>query len=77
MSGHDIWMAPAAGAAVGQVAVLATSVCLHRGLAHQALAIHPVAALVFRAVLWITTGHDRALVHVVAGDRRRAARPPR
>jgi stearoyl-CoA desaturase (delta-9 desaturase) len=51
-------MALGLGVAVSQVAVIATSVYLHRGLAHRALALHPVAALVFRAVLWITTGQS-------------------
>jgi stearoyl-CoA desaturase (delta-9 desaturase) len=52
-------MALGIGVALSQVAVIATSVYLHRGLAHHALTIHPAAALVFRAVLWITTGQSR------------------
>lgn len=39
-----------------QVAVVATSIYLHRTLAHRALRMHPAAALVFRVVLWLTTG---------------------
>jgi stearoyl-CoA desaturase (delta-9 desaturase) len=41
---------------VTQVAIAATTVYLHRALAHRALSIHPVAALPFRTVIWITTG---------------------
>ena len=42
-----------------QVAVIATSIYLHRGLAHRALVIHPAADVLFRAVLWLTTGQRR------------------
>lgn len=45
--------------ALTESAVLATSIYLHRGLAHRSLTIHPVADLVFRAILWITTGQSR------------------
>jgi len=48
-----------AGVAVSQVAVIATSVYLHRGLAHRALVLHPAAEMAFRALLWITTGQSR------------------
>jgi stearoyl-CoA desaturase (Delta-9 desaturase) len=44
---------------VTQVAVVATSVYLHRGLAHRALALHPFADWLFRLVLWISTGQNR------------------
>ena len=42
-----------------QVAVVATSIYLHRGLAHRALTIHPAADILFRAILWLTTGQRR------------------
>jgi stearoyl-CoA desaturase (delta-9 desaturase) len=42
-----------------QVAVIATSIYLHRGLAHRALVIHPAADVLFRALLWFTTGQSR------------------
>jgi stearoyl-CoA desaturase (Delta-9 desaturase) len=42
-----------------QAAVVATSVYLHRTLAHRALTVHPVADLLFRIVLWLTTGQRR------------------
>jgi stearoyl-CoA desaturase (delta-9 desaturase) len=44
---------------ITQAAVIATSVYLHRGLAHRALTLHPLADWVFRCVLWITTGQSR------------------
>jgi len=45
--------------AVTQAAVIATSVYLHRGLAHRALKLHPLADWVFRCILWISTGQNR------------------
>lgn len=50
---------PLAAVVLTQTAVLATSVYLHRALAHRSLAVHPVADLLFRIVLWLTTGQDR------------------
>ena len=44
---------------VTQAAVIATSVYLHRGLAHRALTLHPLADWVFRFILWFTTGQNR------------------
>jgi stearoyl-CoA desaturase (Delta-9 desaturase) len=44
---------------VTQAAVIATSVYLHRGLAHRALRLHPLADWGFRLVLWFTTGQNR------------------
>src|SRR3989475_2257595 len=52
-------MVPLVGIALTQIAVVATSVYLHRTLAHRALAVHPVDDLVFRIVLWLTTGQRR------------------
>src|SRR5947209_3975040 len=54
-----IWIAPAAMIVLTQSAVLATSVYLHRALTHRALVLHPVVAVVFRTVLWLTTGQRR------------------
>ena len=54
-----LWTAPLVALALTQIAALATSVYLHRTLAHRALAVHPVVDAVFRAVLWLTTGQDR------------------
>ena len=44
---------------VTQAAVVATSIYLHRGLAHRVLTLHPVADWLFRFVLWVTTGQKR------------------
>lgn len=41
---------------VTQVSVFATTIYLHRVLAHRALVLRPGVALLFRAVLWVTTG---------------------
>ncbi len=41
---------------VTQAAVIATSVYLHRGLAHRSLVLHPAVDWVFRFILWISTG---------------------
>jgi stearoyl-CoA desaturase (delta-9 desaturase) len=42
-----------------QAAVIATSIYLHRSLAHRSLTVHPVADLFFRVLLWLTTGQRR------------------
>jgi len=42
--------------AVTQLAIVTTTVYLHRGLAHRALTMRPTAALVARWIIWITTG---------------------
>jgi stearoyl-CoA desaturase (delta-9 desaturase) len=34
-------------------------VYLHRALAHRSLTVHPVADVVFRTILWLTTGQHR------------------
>lgn len=49
-----------------QASVIATSIYLHRSLAHRSLAVHPVADLFFRVMLWLTTGqrrHEWVAVH--------------
>lgn len=56
---HYLWIAPLVALALAQVAVIATSVYLHRGLAHRAILVHPAMDVCFRAVLWITTGQSR------------------
>jgi stearoyl-CoA desaturase (delta-9 desaturase) len=43
-------------ALVTQAAVFATTVYLHRVLAHRSLTLRPRVAMVFRGILWITTG---------------------
>ncbi len=48
--------AAVAGLVVTEAAILATTVYLHRGLAHRALTLRPAAALPLRFFVWITTG---------------------
>ena len=55
----DFWIVPLAVVVLTQSAAIATSVYLHRALAHRSLAVHPAAALLLRTVLWLTTGQDR------------------
>ena len=54
-----MWLAPLVALALTQIAAIATSVYLHRGLAHRALRLHPVTDGCFRALLWLTTGQSR------------------
>jgi stearoyl-CoA desaturase (Delta-9 desaturase) len=56
---HHFWLVPLVAVALTQVAGIATSVYLHRALAHRALRVHPVADVGFRIVLWLTTGQSR------------------
>ena len=44
---------------VSQVATLATTLYLHRGLSHRAVTYSPGVTALFRGVLWITTGIQR------------------
>jgi stearoyl-CoA desaturase (Delta-9 desaturase) len=53
------WAIPIMAVALTQIAVLATSIYLHRALAHRSLRVHPVADIVFRVILWLTTGQRR------------------
>ena len=55
----EVLVVPVVAVALVQVAVVATSVYLHRALAHRALVVHPVADVLFRTVLWLTTGQRR------------------
>ena len=50
------WTVPIVTLALTQIAVIATSIYLHRALAHRALTLHPVVDHAFRVVIWITTG---------------------
>ena len=49
-------LALAAGLAVCQVAILLTTVYLHRGLAHRAIRFAPWLTWMFRVLTWLTTG---------------------
>ena len=55
----ELWIVFLAVVALTQSAAIATSVYLHRALAHRSLVVHPVADVIFRTVLWLTTGQDR------------------
>jgi stearoyl-CoA desaturase (Delta-9 desaturase) len=55
----SLWIVPLAAVTLAQVAVIATSMYLHRTLAHRSLVVHPAADLLLRIVLWLTTGQDR------------------
>jgi stearoyl-CoA desaturase (Delta-9 desaturase) len=57
MSG--VWAVLFVTLALTQLAVMATSIYLHRALAHRSLRVHPVAGVAFRVVLWLTTGQCR------------------
>ncbi|MGH7277738.1 MAG: fatty acid desaturase [Candidatus Rokuibacteriota bacterium] len=54
-----VLIVPIVALVMSQVAVIATSIYLHRALAHRSLSVHPVADFVFRVVLWFTTGQSR------------------
>ena len=56
---QQMWIVPLVALALTQIAAVATSVYLHRGLAHRALRLHPITDVCFRAVLWLTTGQSR------------------
>ena len=52
-------LATAVTLVVTEAAVIATSVYLHRGLAHRSLRVHPIADFLFRCILWLSTGQNR------------------
>jgi stearoyl-CoA desaturase (Delta-9 desaturase) len=45
-----------AGFVVSQIAILCTTIYLHRGMAHRALTLKAPVRLLMRIVLWLTTG---------------------
>jgi stearoyl-CoA desaturase (delta-9 desaturase) len=54
------------GLALSQVGNLATTIYLHRALAHRAITLSPAAAFAARVVIWLTTGikpREWAAVH--------------
>jgi stearoyl-CoA desaturase (Delta-9 desaturase) len=53
------WAVPCIAIALTQTAVIATSIYLHRALAHRSLHLHPIADVAFRVALWLTTGQCR------------------
>jgi stearoyl-CoA desaturase (delta-9 desaturase) len=56
MNPWNILVALGVGFATAELGLLATTVYLHRGLAHRALTMHPVAAFPIRVLLWLATG---------------------
>ena len=56
---YHLWIVPLVAVTLAQLAAVATSVYLHRGLAHRAVRLHPVTDVCFRAILWLTTGQIR------------------
>ena len=62
----EVLVALVVGFAVTQIATFATTVYLHRTLAHKAISMRPAVAWIFRFVLWITVGirpREWAAVH--------------
>jgi stearoyl-CoA desaturase (Delta-9 desaturase) len=53
---RDVFVAFVAAFLVTQFATAVTTVYLHRSLSHRALTVHPVVALPFRGIIWVTTG---------------------
>ena len=58
-TGHAIWTAVALAVVITQAATVATSVYLHRALAHRSIRARRAADVAFRTVLWLTTGQRR------------------
>ena len=54
-------LAPVTAFLLAQIATVATSIYLHRALAHRSLTIRPAADILFRAVLWVLTGQRRRI----------------
>src|SRR5262249_53604323 len=44
---------------LAEISTFATSIYLHRALSHRSLSLHPFAAVLFRAALWLLTGQSR------------------
>jgi stearoyl-CoA desaturase (Delta-9 desaturase) len=53
------WLVPFVAIGLTQIAIIATSIYLHRALAHRSLHLHPAAEVGFRVALWLTTGLSR------------------
>lgn len=60
MGWHFGWwyafVVPVAAVVVSQLAAFATTIYLHRVLAHRSISLKPVADVACRLILWITTG---------------------
>ncbi|MET0484140.1 MAG: fatty acid desaturase [Candidatus Rokuibacteriota bacterium] len=53
------WTVVLSSIVITQVAVIATSIYLHRALAHRSLRVNAPADVAFRVALWLTTGQSR------------------
>jgi len=56
MSWSDWVAAFVAAFIVTQIAIVVTTVYLHRALSHRSLTMHPAVALPCRGIIWVTTG---------------------
>ncbi|MGH7331283.1 MAG: fatty acid desaturase [Candidatus Rokuibacteriota bacterium] len=56
---REILIIPIAAFLLAQIATVATSIYLHRALAHRSLLVRPAVAVLFRVVLWLLTGQSR------------------
>ncbi|HEU4371522.1 MAG TPA: fatty acid desaturase [Methylomirabilota bacterium] len=56
---RQILIVAGASFVVTQLAIFATSIYLHRALAHRSLSLRPVTTLLFRTALWLFTGQSR------------------
>ena len=52
----NLLVAMVIGFLTAELAIVITTVYLHRAMTHRALAVHPAAAFPMRAILWMTTG---------------------
>src|SRR3989442_3133370 len=66
--GRQILIIAISSLVLTQIAVFATSIYLHRALAHRSLSLRPIVELVFRIALWLVTGGNR--LPWGAGDRK-------
>lgn len=55
----EILVTVLAALAVTEIATIATTIYLHRTLAHRSLTLSPAAEFICRLVLWLTTGQRR------------------
>ena len=57
--GRQILIIAISSLVLTQIAVFATSIYLHRALAHRSLTLRPIVELLFRTALWLLTGGSR------------------
>jgi stearoyl-CoA desaturase (Delta-9 desaturase) len=62
----ELFLVLVVGFALSQIANFATTIYLHRALAHRAITLSPAATFASRAIIWLTTGikpREWAAVH--------------